>query len=190
MIIGWVYAWTVMNWWLKFQMGIWTQTPPTSPLHPKTKMFIYWMVHSLQMICQKTPNDSSELLHLKIGQANQWTSPSATPTPARKMKSHFWIMFNFWWLARLNGLESHLNPSPARRPNAHFWITFNCQKIGQAGQIDSNLICHPCSFLNCVQLLMISWVIKQKTLTKMQKNDKGPLSHWKMKCSFLDYIQL
>ena len=31
---------------------------------------------------------------------------------------------------------------------------------------------------------------EQKTLTKMQKNDKGPLSHWKIKCSFLDYIQL
>ena len=24
----------------------------------------------------------------------------------------------------------------------------------------------------------------------MQKNEKGPLSHWKIKCSFLDYIQL
>ena len=31
---------------------------------------------------------------------------------------------------------------------------------------------------------------EQKTLTKMQKNEKGPLSHWKIKCSFLDYIQL
>ena len=31
---------------------------------------------------------------------------------------------------------------------------------------------------------------EQKTLTKMQKNKKGPLSHRKIKCSFLDYIQL
>ena len=31
---------------------------------------------------------------------------------------------------------------------------------------------------------------KQKTLTKIQKNGKGPLGHWKMKCSFLDYVQL
>ena len=30
----------------------------------------------------------------------------------------------------------------------------------------------------------------QKTLTKMQKNEKDPLSHQKIKCSFLDYIQL
>ena len=27
-------------------------------------------------------------------------------------------------------------------------------------------------------------------LTEMQKNEKGPLSHQKIKCSFLDYIQL
>ena len=31
---------------------------------------------------------------------------------------------------------------------------------------------------------------EQKTLTKMQKNEKGPLSHQKIKCSFLDYVQL
>ena len=30
----------------------------------------------------------------------------------------------------------------------------------------------------------------QKMLTEMWKNEKGPLSHWKIKCSFLDYIQL
>ena len=30
----------------------------------------------------------------------------------------------------------------------------------------------------------------KKTLTKMQKNKKGPLSHQKIKCLFLDYIQL
>ena len=31
---------------------------------------------------------------------------------------------------------------------------------------------------------------EQKTLTKMQKNEKGPLNHRKIRCSFLDYIQL
>ena len=30
----------------------------------------------------------------------------------------------------------------------------------------------------------------QKMLTETQKNEKGPLSHWKIKCSFLDYVQL
>ena len=31
---------------------------------------------------------------------------------------------------------------------------------------------------------------EQKTSTKMQKNEKGPLSHQKIKCLFLDYVQL
>ena len=31
---------------------------------------------------------------------------------------------------------------------------------------------------------------EQKMLTEMQKNEKGPLSHWKIKCLFLDYVQL
>ena len=31
---------------------------------------------------------------------------------------------------------------------------------------------------------------KQKTLTEMQNNEKGSLSHRKIKCSFLDYVQL
>ena len=30
----------------------------------------------------------------------------------------------------------------------------------------------------------------KKTSSKMQKTKKGPLSHQKIKCSFLDYIQL
>ena len=29
-----------------------------------------------------------------------------------------------------------------------------------------------------------------KKSTEMQKNEKGPLSHQKIKCSFLDYVQL
>ena len=86
-----------------------------------------------------------------------------------------------------------------------------------------------CSFLDYIQLLMISWAIwvknvnqnakkqkrppkssknkmfisglcstsddrlsnlSKKMLTEMQNNKKGPLSHWKIKCSFLDYVQL
>ena len=31
---------------------------------------------------------------------------------------------------------------------------------------------------------------EQKMLTKMQKNEKGPLTHRKIKCSILDYVQL
>ena len=41
-------------------------------------------------------------------------------------------------------------------------------------------------FLHYVQILMISRAIWAKMLSEMQRNEKGPLSHWKLKCSFLD----
>ena len=71
-----------------------------------------------------------------------------------------------------------------------------------------------CSFLDYVQLLMIDWVIQAKNVDRIAKqwkrlpkssknqmfifgyidrnakNTKGPLSYQKIKCSFLDYVQL
>ena len=107
-----------------------------------------------------------------------------------------------------------------------WWLTKTQKKNGK-GPLSHWKI--KCSFLDYIQLLMISWAIwaknvnwnakkwkrppkslknkmfifglcstsddwpsnpSKKTLTKMQKNEKGPLSHQKIKCSFLDYIQL
>ena len=70
---------------------------------------------------------------LMISMAGQWTqTPSATPLQPIKWNAHFWIMFNFWWSARLvDGLKPHLPP-------------LSSQKM-------------KCSFLYYVQLLMISW---------------------------------
>ena len=49
---------------------------------------------------------------LTIGQVGRWTqTASATPLQPKKWNACFWIMFNFWWSARLvNGLEPHLQP--------------------------------------------------------------------------------
>ena len=65
---------------------------------------------------------------LMISQAVQWTqTPSATPLQPQKWNAHFWITFNFWWLAMLvHGLKPHLPPlSGQEKWNAHFWIMFN-----------------------------------------------------------------
>ena len=55
------------------------------------------------------------------------TNPMHHPSPAKKWNAHFWITFNFWWLARLvDGLEHHLPPfSSQKKWNAHLWIMFN-----------------------------------------------------------------
>ena len=146
-------------------------------------------------------------------------------------------MFNFWWSAGLvDGLEPH--PPPLY---VHFWIMFNFwwsaewseQKISTEMQKnEKGSLSHwkiKCSFLDCIQLLMIGQAIRAKNIdqnTKKQKrppkssknkmfifwlcstsddqlsnlrkkcwpkhkkNKKGPLRHQKIKCSFLDYIQL
>ena len=49
---------------------------------------------------------------LMIGRAGQWTLiPSATYLQPKKWNAYFWIMFNFWWSARLvKGLKPHLQP--------------------------------------------------------------------------------
>ena len=46
------------------------------------------------------------------------------------------------------------------------------------------------SFLDYVQLLMIDRAIRAKNVDQNKKHEKGPLSHQKIKCLFLDYIQL
>ena len=118
-------------------------------------------------------------------------------------------MFNFWWSAKWSEQKTSMECKKTKGPLSHWKIK--------------------CSFLDYIQLLMISWVIRainidrnvkkwkrppkslknkmsvfglrstsddrpsnlsKKMLTEMQNNKKGPLSHQKIKCSFLDYIQL
>ena len=190
------------------QAGQWTWTQSATPLQPKMKCSFLDYVQLLM-----------------IGQAGWWTqTPSATPLQPKKWNAHFWITFNCWWLARLvGGLEPHLPPLSSKKWNAHFWIMFNfwwsaglvdgfkphppplssqnnemlifglrSTYDDQPGwSMDSNPICHlspakkmKCSFLDYVQLLMISQVIPATNGDWNAK--KGPLSYQKMKCSFSD----
>ena len=98
---------------------------------------------------------------LMIDWAGQWTrTPSATPLQPKKWNAHFWITFNFWWSARL---VDGLEPHPP---------PLSSQKIemlifGLHSTSDDRL----------------GWSM-----------DSIPIQHpspaKKMKCSFLDYIQL
>ena len=130
---------------------------------------------------------------LMIGRAGQWIqTPSTTHLQLKKWNAYFWITFNFWWSARLvDGLKRHPPPLSSQRMK--------------------------CSFLDYVQLLMISWAgqwTQIPSATPLQtkkwyahfcimfkfwwlarlvnglKPHPPPLSSQRMKCSFLDYIQL
>ena len=99
-----------------------------------------------------------------ISRAGWWTwIPSATPLQPKKWSAHFWITFNFWWLAGLViGLKPH-PPPLCRKKNEMLIFGVHWTSDNQLdGSMDSNPICYPspakkmkCSFLGYVQLLMI-----------------------------------
>ena len=72
---------------------------------------------------------------LIISWAGQWTwTPSATSLQPKKWNAHFWITFNFWWLAGLvNGLKPHLPPLSRHKIKCSFLHYVQLLMIGQAG---------------------------------------------------------
>ena len=131
------------------QADQWTQTPSATPLQPKK-----WNASFL---------DYTQLLI--IGRAEWWTqTPSTTHLQPKKWNAHFWITFNFWWLAGLvDGLKPHPPPLFTQKNEILIFVLRWTSDDQRGWLMDSNLICQPspakkmkCSFLEYVQLLMIS----------------------------------
>ena len=101
-------------------------------------------------------------------------------------------MFNFWWSARLvDRLETRLPLLSSQKNEMLIFGLHSTSDDCPGWSMDSNPICHPspakkikCSFLDYVQLLMISQA-SQWTWTL----SATPLQQKKIKCSILDYIQ-
>ena len=94
------------------------------------------------------------------------SKPICSPLQPIKCNAHFWITFNFCWLAGLvDGLEPHLPPVSSQKNEM---LIFGLHSTSD--DRPSNL--------------------SKKRWPKHKKNKKGLLSHWKIKCSFLDYVQL
>ena len=123
-------------------------------------------------ICHPSPAKKIKCLFLDyvqllmISQAGQWTqTPSATPLQPKKWYACFWIMLNFWWLARLvDGLEPHLLPLSSQKNEMLVFGLCSTSDDQPGWSMDSNPIHHPspakkmkCSFLYYIQLLMIGW---------------------------------
>ena len=84
-------------------------------------------------------------LLLMISQAGRWTqTPSITLLQPIKWNAHFWITFNFWWLAGLvNGLKLALPPLSSQK---HEMLLFGLRSTSDdwlGWSIDSNPILHP-----------------------------------------------
>ena len=131
--------------------GRWTQTPSTTPLQPKNEMLIF----GLRSTSDDWPGWSMD------------SNPIHNPPPAKEWNAHFWIMFNFWWLAGLvNALKTHPPPLYSQKMKCSFLDYVQLLMVdglnGPGWSMDSNPICNPspttkmkCLFLDYVQLLMI-----------------------------------
>ena len=119
-------------------------------------------------------------------------------------------MFNFWWLAKQSGhkmltemQKNKKGPLSHRKIKCSLLDYVQLLMIGQAiraKNVDRNAKkwkWTPKSSKNKMFIFGLHSTSddrpsnpSKKMLTKTQNNEKGPLSHWKIKCSFLDYIQL
>ena len=122
------HFWITFNFWCSAGLvnGLKPHLPPFS--NKKNEMLIFGL-HSTSddqpgrsmdwnPICHPSPAKKIKCLFLDyvqllmISQAGQWIqTPSATPLQPKKWNVCFWIMFNFWWSARLvNGFKPHPPP--------------------------------------------------------------------------------
>ena len=104
-------------------------------------------------------------------------------SPAKKWNAHFWITFNFWWLAGLvDGLEPCVPPLCSQKNEMPIFRLHSTSDDWPGWSKDSNLICHPspaknmkCLFLDYIQLLMIGqagrWTRTPSTTSLQPKNE-------------------
>ena len=105
--------------------------------------------------------------------------------------AYFCIKFNFWWLAGLVKLKSHLPPLSSQKNKMLIFGLHLTSDDRPGWLIDSNPVCHPspvkeikCLFLDYIQL---QWSAK---LVNGLEIHLPPLCSQKIKCMFLDYVQL
>ena len=130
---------------------------------------------------------------LMIGRAGPWTrTPSATFLQPKKWNACFWIMFNFWWLAMLvDGLKPHLLPLSSQKMKCLFLDYFQFWVISQAGRWTQTPSTTPLQPNNAMLIFGLRSTSYDWPGWSMDSNPIcNPSPTKKMKCSFLDYVQL
>ena len=119
-------------------------------------------------------------------------TPSATPLQPKRWNACFWIMFNFWWSARLvDGLEPHLPPVSSQNMKCPFLDYVQLLMIGRAGQWTQTPSTTSLQSRNEMLIFGLCSTSDDRPGWSMDSNPHlPPLSSKKMKCSFLDYVQL
>ena len=129
----------------------------------------------------------------------QWTqTPSTTPLQPKKWNAHFWIMFNFWWLARLvDGLKPHLPPLSSQKNEMLIFDDYNQPHLISRPKTEmlNRLEPHPWTTTSPAKKWNAHfWIMLNFWWLPGWLMDSNPIHHpspaKKMKCSFLDYVQL
>ena len=222
--------------------GQWTQIPSTTTLQPKKwnahfwiTFNFWWLVRQVDRFKPHLPALSSQKNEILLfgfhstsddqpGRSINW-KPICHLSPGKNENAYFWITYNFRCSAGLvNGLELHPTPLCSQKHEMHISGLLSTSDDWLGCSMDSNPIHHhspgkkmKCSFLDYIQLLMISlagkWTQTTSATPLQPKNemlifglcstsddwhgwlmDSNPICHQSppkvMKCSFLDYIQL
>ena len=157
--------------------GRWTRTPSATPLKPKK-----WNPHFCITF------NFWWLAGLVIG-----LKPHQPPLSSqKKWNAYFWITFNFWWSARLvNGLKPHPPPLCRHKMKCLFLHYVQLVMIGRAGQWTRTPSAAPLQQKKWNAHFWIAFNFGWSArLVDGLKPHPPPLSSQKMKCSFLDYVQL
>ena len=204
------HFWITFNFWWSARLvnGLKSHLPPISS--QKNEMLIFglhstpddrpgWLM-DLNPIYHLSPATKMKCSFLgyvqllMISQAGRWTqTPSATHLQPKTWNACFWITFNFWWSAGLvNGLKQHLQPlSSQKKWNAHFWITFN---FWWSARLVDALKPHLPPLSSQKNEMLIFGLHSTADDRPGWSMDLNPIYHLsqatKMKCSFLDYVQL
>ena len=238
MLLFWI---TLNFWWLAgLSDGLKPHPPPLSSqkneilnfgLHSTFDDWPGWSMDSNPIHHPSAANKmKSSILYyvelLMINWAGWWTqTSSANPLQPIKWNAHFWILFNFWWSAKLvNGPEPH-PPRLSSQKHEMLIYGFCSTSDDQPGwSMDSNPICHPSLAKKSEMLIFVlqstsdlgqtgQWTRTPSTthpqpikwnawfwimlnfwwlagLVDGLKPHPPPLSSQKMKCSFLDFVQL
>ena len=117
-------------------------------------------------------------------------NPICHPLPPKKWNAHFWITFNFWWLAGLvDGLKPQPPPLFSQKMKSSFLDYIQLLMIGQAGQWTRTPSATPLQPKKWNAHFWITFTLDDWPGWSM---DSNPIHHPspanKMKCFFLDYV--
>ena len=166
-------------WWLaRLVIGLEPHPPPVSSQKKWNAHFwitfnFWWsagLVDELESHLPPLSSQKNEVLIFGLcSTSDDWpgwsmdSNPICHLSPAKEWNAHFWIMFNFWWSARLaEGLQPHLSPLSNQKNEMLVFVLWSTSDDQLGLLMNLNPICHPspakkmkCSFLDYVQLLMI-----------------------------------